>query len=536
MSDDRSEAHLQEELRKRLTFAIISHPDAGKTTITEKLLLFGGAIHIAGAVKSKKNARSTVSDFMKMEQERGISVSTSVMGFMYGGRRVNLLDTPGHADFSEDTYRTLTAVDSALMVIDSVKGVEERTRSLAKVCRMRTTPIITFMNKLDREGRPPIELLDQVEEELDIEVCPLDWPIGSGQHFKGVYRIPEDRVLLFRPHATGDEEAREIVGLDNPELDREVGSLAAQLREDVELIREVYNDFDEERYLSGRQTPVFFGSALNNFGVRELLEFFSAHAPAPQSRPAVEREVEPGEEAFSGIIFKIHANLDPRHRDRIAFLRVCSGTFRKNKPYLHVRSGKSFKAASPTAFMAQDRTVIDEAYPGDIVGLHDTGTLRIGDTLTEGERIQFSGIPNFAPTIFAEVVNTDPMRSKQLNKGLDQLSEEGVAQVFSARQGNKRIVGVVGQLQLDVIAYRLEQEYKASCHFEPVEYTRAAWVHSDDTDRLNRFLERYEHRIVYDRAGKPVYLAENQWMLDRRREADPDITFSWTADIEATQV
>ena len=533
MSDNTNDSQLREELRKRLTFAIISHPDAGKTTITEKLLLFGGAIHIAGAVKSKKNARSTVSDFMKMEQERGISVSTSVMGFMYGGRRVNLLDTPGHADFSEDTYRTLTAVDSALMVIDSVKGVEERTRSLAKVCRMRTTPIITFMNKLDREGRPPIELLDQVEEELDIEVCPLDWPIGSGQHFKGVYRIPEDRVLLFRPHATGEEEAREIVGLDNPELDREVGSLAAQLREDVELIREVYSDFDEERYLAGRQTPVFFGSALNNFGVRELLEFFSAHAPAPQSRPAVEREVEPDEEAFSGIIFKIHANLDPRHRDRIAFLRVCSGTFRKNKPYLHVRSGKSFKAARPTAFMAQDRTVIDEAYPGDIVGLHDTGSLRIGDTLTEGETIQFSGIPNFAPTIFAEVVNTDPMRSKQLNKGLDQLSEEGVAQVFSARQGNRRVLGVVGQLQLDVIAYRLEHEYKATCRFEPLEYTRAAWVHCGDRERLNRFLARYEHRIVYDRTGKPVYLAENQWLLDRRREEDSDITFRWTADIEA---
>ncbi|MFP4643747.1 MAG: peptide chain release factor 3 [Spirochaetales bacterium] len=538
MSDTQTTDELKQEIEKRLTFAIISHPDAGKTTITEKLLLFGGAIHIAGAVKSKKNDRATVSDFMKMEQERGISVSTSVMGFMYGGRRVNLLDTPGHADFSEDTYRTLTAVDSALMVIDSVKGVEERTRALAKVCRMRTTPIITFMNKFDREGRPPIELLDQVEEELDIQVCPMDWPIGSGHHFKGVYRIHEDRTLLFRPHAIDEDvETQEIAGLDNEELDAEVGSaLANQLREDVELIREVYEEFDLESYLAGQQTPVFFGSALNNFGVRELLEFFAAHAPLPQPRPAVEREVRPDEESFSGIIFKIHANLDPKHRDRIAFLRVCSGIFRRNKQYLHVRSGKNFKTSNPTAFMAQQRSIIDAAYPGDIVGLHDTGTLRIGDTLTEGERIQFSGIPRFAPTIFVNVVNTDPMRSKQLNKGLDQLSEEGVAQVFSARQGNKRIVGVVGQLQLDVIAYRLEHEYKASCHFEPVEYTRAAWVHCDDTERLNRFLDRYEHRIVYDRAGNPVYLAENQWMLDRRREADPDITFSWTADIEAQQV
>lgn len=528
------DSELQRELRKRLTFAIISHPDAGKTTITEKLLLFGGAIHIAGAVKSKKSDRGTVSDFMKMEQERGISVSTSVMGFMHGGRRVNLLDTPGHADFSEDTYRTLTAVDSALMVIDSVKGVEERTRSLAKVCRMRTTPIITFMNKFDRDGRPPIELLDQVEEELDITVCPLDWPIGSGQRFKGVYRIPEDKVLLFRPHATDDESAQEIVGLDNPDLDREVGSaLAEQLREDVELIREVYDDFDLSEYLSGRQTPVFFGSALNNFGVRELLDFFAAHAPAPQPRPALERVVGPDEETFTGVVFKIHANLDPRHRDRIAFLRICSGIFRKNKSYLHVRSGKSFKAANPTAFMAQDRTVVEEAFPGDIVGLHDTGTFRIGDTLTEGEELRFTGIPAFAPTIFANVINTDPMRSKQLNKGLDQLSEEGVAQVFSARQGNRRVLGVVGQLQLEVIKYRLENEYKATCRFEPLEYTRAAWIHCDDKDRLGRFLERYEHRVVYDRGENPVYLAENQWMLDRRREDDHDIEFSWTAELEA---
>ncbi|TVQ22914.1 MAG: peptide chain release factor 3 [Spirochaetaceae bacterium] len=523
------------ERERRLTFAIISHPDAGKTTITEKLLLFGGAIHIAGAVKSKKSSRGTVSDFMKMEQERGISVSTSVMGFDYAGRRVNLLDTPGHADFSEDTYRTLTAVDSGLMVIDSVKGVEERTRSLAQVCRMRTTPLVTFLNKMDREGRPPIELLDQVEAELDITVCPRSWPIGQGKDFRGVYKIAEDRVVLFRPHETDiDETARTIEGLDNPELDAEVGSLAARLREDVELIREVYPDYDREHYLAGQLTPVFFGSALNNFGVRELLDFFAAESPPPLPRKAAEREVQPEEDTFSGVVFKIHANLDPRHRDRIAYLRICSGVFRRNKLYLHVRSGKQFKSANPTAFMAQERTVIDEAYPGDIIGLHDNGTLRIGDTLTEGEHLQFIGIPRFAPTIFVKVINKDPMKSKQLNKGLDQLAEEGVAQVFSRAQGSDRIIGVVGQLQLDVIKHRLEHEYKALCIFEPVDFSKAAWVSCSRKDRLDAFIGKYSHRIVYDRSGHPVYLAENQFLLDRRREDDSDIDFRWTADVHGS--
>ncbi|MFP4509113.1 MAG: peptide chain release factor 3 [Spirochaetota bacterium] len=523
------------ERERRLTFAIISHPDAGKTTITEKLLLFGGAIHIAGAVKSKKTSRGTVSDFMKMEQERGISVSTSVMGFDYAGRRVNLLDTPGHADFSEDTYRTLTAVDSGLMVIDSVKGVEERTRSLAQVCRMRTTPIVTFLNKMDREGRSPIELLDEVEAELDITVCPQSWPIGQGRDFRGVYKIHEDKVVLFRPHETDvDETARTIEGLHNPELDTVLGSLAARLREDVELVREVYPAYDRQEYLAGRQTPVFFGSALNNFGVRELLDFFATESPPPLPRQAVEREVKPNEETFSGVIFKIHANLDLRHRDRIAYLRICSGVFQRNKPYLHVRTGKQFKAANPTAFMAQERTVLDEAYPGDIIGLHDTGTLRIGDTLTEGEQLQFTGIPHFAPTIFVKVINKDPMRSKQLNKGLDQLAEEGVAQVFSRAQGSDRIIGVVGQLQLDVIKHRLEHEYKALCIFEPLEFGRAAWVSCDKKDRLDSFIGKYSHRIVFDRSGTPVYLAENQYLLDRRREDDRDIQFRWTADVEAS--
>ena len=389
---------LQQEIDKRLTFAIISHPDAGKTTITEKLLLFGGAIHIAGAVKSKKNARQTVSDFMKMEQERGISISTSVMGFHYRDRLVNLLDTPGHADFSEDTYRTLTAVDSVLMVIDSVKGVEERTRKLCEVCKMRRTPIITFLNKYDREGKEAIELLDEVEAELDIKACPMSWPVGQGNSFKGVYSIYEKKLILFKPHDIQSVESSiEIENLDDPLLNEKLGSLANKLREELELVQGVYPEFSLEDYLAGTITPTFFGSALNNFGVRELLDAFIDIAPAPRSQEARERVVAPSEDKFSGLIFKIHANLDPNHRDRIAFMRICSGTFERNKLYHHVRSGKSFRSANPTAFMAQDRNIIDNAFPGDIIGLHDTGTLKIGDTITEGESLEYTGIPSFAP-------------------------------------------------------------------------------------------------------------------------------------------
>ena len=523
---------LSEEIRKRLTFAIISHPDAGKTTITEKLLYFGGAIHMAGAVKSKKNVRGTVSDFMKMEQQRGISISTSVMGFDYRGRRVNLLDTPGHADFSEDTYRTLTAVDSTLMVIDSVKGVEERTRKLCEVCRMRKTPIITFINKFDREGKEAIELLDEVEKELFIKACPMSWPVGQGSRFEGVYSIYEKRLILFDSHGMQDQEGSiEISSLEDPILDQKVGSsLADTLRGEIELITGVYPEFNREEYLAGEITPLFFGSALNNFGVRELLDCFVDVAPPPISRKTEERLVDPGEEKFTGLVFKIHANLDPRHRDRIAFLRICSGRFERNRMYHHVRSGKSFRSANPTAFMAQSREIIDNAYPGDIIGIHDTGSLKIGDTITEGEELHFTGIPSFAPQIFNKVLNLDPVRSKQLNKGLEQLSEEGVVQLFSKESSNEKILGVVGQLQFEVIKYRLEEEYRASCRFEAVEYGGAVWLEGENPEALDEFLKFHLLHTAFDKEGNRVYMYRNQWSLERTKNEYPDIRFFSTSE------
>ncbi|MDR1933017.1 MAG: peptide chain release factor 3 [Spirochaetales bacterium] len=523
---------VRKEIDRRLTFAIISHPDAGKTTITEKLLLFGGAIHVAGAVKSKKNTRATTSDFMQIEQDRGISISTSVMGFEYRGRKINLLDTPGHADFSEDTYRTLTAVDSALMVIDSVKGVEERTRKLCEICRMRTTPIITFMNKMDREGREPVELLDEAEEELDITVCPMSWPVGRGRDFKGVYSLYENKLFFFNPHGGRSEaDGVEISGLDDPRLDRMAGSLAKKLREEIELIQGVYPAFDRQRYLAGLQTPVFFGSALNNFGVRELLDCFVNIAPPPRPRPLEDGDaVSPYNDRFSGLIFKIHANMDPRHRDRIAFMRICSGVFERNKTYQHVRSGKPYKTASPTAFMAQDRMVIDEAYPGDIVGLHDTGAFKIGDALTEGEDLRFTGIPNFSPQIFKSVLNQDPLKSKQLEKGLQQLAEEGVVQLFSRLTGNEKLVGVVGVLQFDVLQFRLENEYKALCRFEATEYTTACWLKCGDKKTLDDFMRRHSAKLCRDREGRLVFLARNRWMIDRTMEAEKGIEYFFTSD------
>ncbi len=522
---------LQQEIDKRLTFAIISHPDAGKTTITEKLLLFGGAIHMAGAVKSKKNARQTVSDFMKMEQERGISISTSVMGFHYRDRLVNLLDTPGHADFSEDTYRTLTAVDSVLMVIDSVKGVEERTRKLCEVCKMRRTPIITFLNKYDREGKEAIELLDEVEAELNIKACPMSWPVGQGNSFKGVYSIYEKKLILFKPHDVQQVESSiEIKSLDDPLLDEKLGSLADKLREELDLVLGVYPEFNLDEYLAGTITPTFFGSALNNFGVRELLDAFIDIAPAPRSQEAKERVVAPGEEKFSGLIFKIHANLDPNHRDRIAFMRICSGTFERNKLYHHVRSGKSFRSANPTAFMAQDRSIIDNAFPGDIIGLHDTGTLKIGDTITEGESLEYTGIPSFAPQIFRQVINLEPMRSKQLNKGLEQLTEEGVAQLFIKEHTQDKLLGVVGMLQFEVIAHRLQEEYKASVRFEPVEYGGAAWIDADNEKVLNDFLRFHGNNVAFDRDGERVFLYRNQWAAARAMDENPGVRFYFTSD------
>ncbi|MDA3809550.1 MAG: peptide chain release factor 3 [Spirochaetaceae bacterium] len=523
----------QNEIKKRLTFAIISHPDAGKTTITEKLLLFGKAIHAAGAVKSNRTERKTTSDFMEMEKQRGISVSTSVMGFNWKGRKVNLLDTPGHADFSEDTYRTLTAVDSTLMVIDSVKGVEERTRKLCEICRMRRTPIITYINKMDRDGKDPIELMDEVETELNVKISPMSWPVGQGKNFKGVYSLYEKRLILFSSHGTQEEDhVIEITDLNDEKLDIHVGHEAAKLREEIELINAIYPPFDREQYLSGLITPVFFGSAINNFGVRELLDCLVDIAPFPVKHDAEERTVEAVEEKFSGFIFKIHANLDPKHRDRIAFLRICSGKFEKNKQYLHVRSGKPFKTATPTAFMAQDRNIIDYAYPGDIVGLHDTGTFKIGDTLTEGEKIRFKGIPSFAPQIFRSVRNLDPLKSKQFNKGLQQLAEEGVVQLFTKKYTNEKLLGVVGMLQLDVIKYRLEHEYKATCRFDSSTFTTACWIRSEDKKALDHFISIHSGKIAEDVRGDLVFLAVNKWLLERTLEEFSKIKYYFTSDYD----
>ncbi len=525
---------LETQLKKRLTFAIISHPDSGKTTITEKLLLFGGAIHIAGAVKSGKNTKASVSDFMEMEKERGISISTSVMGFEYGGRKINLLDTPGHADFSEDTYRGLSAVDSALLVIDSVKGVEDRTRKLCEVCRMRHTPIATFMNKLDREGKDPMELLDETERELRIGVRPVTWPIGQGRSFKGVYNLVEKSLYLFFPgEVQRPSDIVKIESLEDPLLDEKVGgTLADKLREDVALLNGVYPPFSPADYLAGTATPVFFGSALNNFGVRELLDTLTLMAPHPTPKTSEERLVQPSEEKFSGFIFKIHANMNPKHRDRVAFMRVCSGSFERNKTYYHVRSGKPFRTANPTAFMAQDSEIVDLAWPGDIVGIHDTGTFKIGDTVTEGESINFKGIPSFAPQIFRYIVNADPTKEKQYHKGLDQLAEEGVVQIFSKpHQSNVRVLGVVGQLQLEVLQYRMEHEYNAKCNYKPIDLTIAHWITSDDKKALETFVDEHSRRILIDIRGTHIFMSDSPWYFERIKGANPAIRFYATSEM-----
>ncbi|MFW5715249.1 MAG: peptide chain release factor 3 [bacterium] len=524
---------LHTEIEKRKTFAIISHPDAGKTTLTEKLLLFGGGIRTAGAVKNNKIKRSATSDFMQIEKQRGISVATSVMSFEYNDKLINILDTPGHKDFAEDTYRTLTAVDSVILVVDCAKGVEEQTEKLMNVCRMRNTPVIIFVNKLDREGKAPLELMDELEEKLEIKVRPLTWPIGMGMNFKGVYNLHEKNVYLFQPGKTKVEEDRLLIDdLQDETLDQLVGSSADQLREDVDLIEGVYDDFSHEEYRQGELAPVFFGSALNNFGVRELLETFIDIAPSPEKRETDTRYVDPDEEKFSGFIFKIHANLDPRHRDRIAFLRVCSGRFVKDRPFKHVRLGKNLRFTSPYNFMAQRKSVVDEAFPGDVVGLYDRGDLKIGDTLTEGEEFTFRGIPNFSPEIFKELINTDPMRSKQLDKGIAQLTEEGVAQLFIQDKGRRKIVGTVGDLQFDVINYRLEHEYGASCRFEALSFAQACWITSDDPKKLKDFIRFKESKIAYDAEQNPVYFAETQWMLRTVIEDNPDIEFHFTSEFK----
>ena len=524
------------EIEKRRTFAVISHPDAGKTTLTEKLLLFGGGIHQAGAVKSNKIKRTTTSDFMEIEKQRGISVATAVMTFEYDGKLVNILDTPGHKDFAEDTYRTLSAVDSVILVVDAAKGVEEQTEQLMNVCRMRNTPVIIFVNKLDREGRPPMELADELEEKLDIRVRPLSWPIGMGQRFKGVYNLGTASLDLFESAKTEVETERiRFDDLADPRLDELLDSSADQLREDVELVEGVYEPFDVDEYLAGRLAPVFFGSALNNFGVRELLHTFLNISPAPRRRETSARVVEPDEERFSGFVFKIHANLDPKHRDRIAFMRVCSGRFQREKPFRHVRLGKDVRFSMLYSFMARKKQTVDEAYPGDVVGLYDRGNLKIGDTLTEGEDFYFQGLPNFSPENFKEVIATDPMRSKQLDTGLRHLVEEGVAQLFIQDKGRRKILGTVGELQFEVIRYRLENEYNAACRFERLPYRRACWLTADDPKELESFMRVRQSQIANDKDGIPVYFAESEWMLDSMRKMYPKVHFHFTSELHKAE-
>ena len=524
---------LREEIDRRRTFAIISHPDAGKTTLTEKLLLFGGAIHVAGAVKSNKIRKSATSDFMEIERQRGISVATSVMGFEYKDVKINILDTPGHEDFAEDTYRTLTAVDSVIIVIDGAKGVETQTRKLMNVCRMRKTPVMVFINKLDRPCKDPFDLLDEVERELQIKVRPLAFPISSGTTFKGVYNLYEHNLSLFTSdeRQTADASTVEIADISTPELDDYVGErYASQLRSDVELVEGVYDPFDREDYLRGEVAPVFFGSAVNNFGVRELLECFIRIAPSPRPSATETRAIEPSEQKMTGFIFKIHANMDPNHRDRIAFMKVCSGVFERNKNYLHVRSGKQLKFSSPTAFMAEKKSVIDNAYPGDIVGLHDTGTFKIGDTFTEGEKLKFTGIPSFSPELFRYIENADPMKFKQLAKGIDQLMDEGVAQLFTSNLNGRKIIGTVGALQFEVIQYRLEHEYGAMCRWEPISIYKACWIESDNAEQLADFKRRKHTNMAVDKHGRDVFLADTSYALSLAQENFKDIRFRFTSE------
>lgn len=515
----------------RRTFAIISHPDAGKTTLTEKLLLFGGAIQLAGTVKGRKAARHATSDWMELEKQRGISVTTSVMQFPYRDKIVNLLDTPGHEDFSEDTYRTLTAVDSCLMVIDAAKGVEARTIKLLDVCRLRDTPILTFINKFDRDARPPIELLDEIEQILKIKCTPITWPIGMGKQFKGIYHIHEDAVYLY---ASGQnlktQAAEKIVGLNNPELDKILGSVAQELRDELELVQGASHDFNLDEYLAGKLTPVLFGSAINNFGVKELLDTFVEYAPGPQSRNTDVREIIPAENNFSGFVFKIQANMDPAHRDRIAFLRVCSGKYQKGMKIHHVRIGRDVSISNALTFMAGDREQVEEACAGDIIGLHNHGTIQIGDTFTTGEILKFSGIPHFAPELFRRVRLKDPLKAKALVKGLTQLSEEGATQVFRPLNSNDLILGAVGILQFDVVAYRLKHEYNVECGYENINVYTARWIYCDDAKRLEEFKTKAYDQLALDGGDQLTYLAPTRVNLNLMIERWPDIKFYETRE------
>ncbi|CAN5457360.1 peptide chain release factor 3 [soil metagenome] len=523
----------EKEISRRKTFAIISHPDAGKTTLTEKFLLFGGAIQTAGAVKSNKIKKHATSDFMDIERQRGISVATSVMTFEYKDFLINLLDTPGHKDFAEDTYRTLTAVDSVVLVIDSVNGVEPQTRRLMEVCRMRSTPVIVFINKMDRDGKNRFDLLEEIEKELKISLHPMTWPINSGKEFKGVYNLHDKSLRLFTASTKADDE--NVISIDNladKTLEAKVGDRDAdQLREDVELIDGVYGELNEADYLSGSIAPVFFGSAVNNFGVKELLDTFIRIAPTPRDRETNKREIAAGEDKFSGFVFKIHANLDPKHRDRIAFMRVCSGRFERNKYYHHVRLDKDFRFSNPYTFLARTKDVIEDAFPGDVVGLFDTGNFKIGDTLTEGEDFYFTGIPSFSPEIFKEMVNRDPMKTKQLEKGIRQLTDEGVAQLFTQFGGTKKIIGCVGELQFEVIQYRLLHEYSAACEFRTLPFYKACWLTSNDQKKLDDFLRFKQSNSGEDKDGNPVYLAQSEWFLNTEIQNNPDIRFHFTSEI-----
>ena len=522
---------IQKEVRRRRTFAIISHPDAGKTTLTEKLLLYGGAIQLAGTVKGRKASRHATSDWMALEQQRGISVTSSVMQFPYKGHIVNLLDTPGHEDFSEDTYRTLTAVDSALMVIDCAKGVEKRTIKLMDVCRLRDTPIITFINKLDREGREPIELLDEIESVLKIQCSPITWPIGMGSRLRGVYHLIQDRIYLYEK--VGREKAAEITAIDGVDSDAAtevLGEMADEFREEIELVKGACPEFSVEDYLAGKQTPVLFGSAISNFGVKELLDEFVANAPAPLPHESEQREVDPLEDKLTGFIFKIQANMDPGHRDRIAFMRICSGEYQKGIKTLHVRSGKEMKIPEAITFLAADRQHAETAYAGDIIGIHNHGTINIGDSFTQGEEIRFTGIPNFAPEIFRRAVLKDPLRLKALQKGLAQLCEEGATQLFKPLRNNDLILGAVGPLQFEVVAHRLRDEYKVECQFETINVATARWVDCDDAKMLSEFEKKAHDNLALDHGNSLVYIAPTRVNLNLTEERWPDIGFRKTRE------
>jgi len=527
---------LAQEISKRRTFGIISHPDAGKTTLTEKLLLFGGAIQEAGAVKNNKIKKGATSDFMEIERQRGISVATSVLAFIYRDKKINILDTPGHKDFAEDTFRTLTAVDSVIVVIDVAKGVEEQTEKLVSVCRMRNIPMLVFINKLDREGKDAFDLLDEVEQKLGLTVTPMSFPIGMGYDFKGIYNIYESNINLFSGDSKKNiEDTLAFDDLNSPELEKIVGSTEANvLRENLELVQGVYPPFDKDAYLKGDLQPVFFGSALNNFGVRELLDCFIDIAPTPRPKKAEERIVEPSEKALTGFVFKIHANMDPKHRDRLAFIKIVSGTFERNKPYLHVRNNKNMKFSSPNAFFAEKKEIVDISYPGDIVGLHDTGNFKIGDTLTEGESLHYKGIPSFSPEHFRYINNADPLKAKQLNKGVDQLMDEGVAQLFTLELNGRKVIGTVGALQYEVIQYRLEHEYGAKCSYENFPVHKACWVVPEDknNDEFKEFSRIKSKFLAKDKRGQLVFLADSAFSLQMTQQKYPTVKLRFTSEAE----